>query len=81
MQRRSNVCLAVSAQAADTSQGRFLTPFREDGARYDKATNTFAGGFAKGGRTDANGCVAADDPNKRTGAPKDNPNAPAGRQS
>lgn len=63
------------AAAASKDTGRFLTPFREDGAHYDAATNTFSGGFAKGGRTDANGCLVATDPNKDTGAPKDNPNA------
>jgi hypothetical protein len=66
---------AGAAAATPTPSGHFLTPFREDGAHYDAATNTFVGGFAKGGKTDANGCVAADDPNKQTGAPKDNPNA------
>ncbi|MGZ6793552.1 MAG: hypothetical protein ACXVFV_11405, partial [Mycobacteriales bacterium] len=66
---------AGSASAADTSQGRFLTPFREDGAHYDAATDTFSGGFAKGGATDANGCVASSDPHKSTGAPAGNPNA------
>jgi hypothetical protein len=66
---------AGAAAASGSSTGRFLTPFREDGARYDAATNSFSGGFAKGGRTDANGCLAADDKGKQTGAPKDNPNA------
>ncbi|MCU1594947.1 MAG: kelch domain protein [Frankiales bacterium] len=62
----------IAASAAN-GQGRFLTPFREDGAHYDPATNTFSGGFAKGAKTDANGCVIGSD--KSTGAPKDNPDA------
>jgi len=66
---------SAAAAAGSSGQGRFLPPFREDGAHYDAATNTFSGGFAKGGRTDANGCVAATDPGKKTGAPAGNPNA------
>ena len=65
----------AGAQAATGDTGRFLTPFREDGAHYDAATNTFSGGFAKGGKTDANGCLAAGDKGKNTGAPAGNPNA------
>lgn len=68
---------AVTTASAGTSSstGHFLTPFREDGAHYDAGTDTFSGGFAKGGKTDANGCVAANDPGKQTGAPAGNPNA------
>lgn len=64
----------VSAATADPGTGRFLTPFREDGARYDAATDTFTGGYAKGGPTDGNGCVASSNPQKQTGAPAGNPN-------
>ena len=65
----------LSVARADTPGGRFLTPFREDGARYDAATDAFVGGHAKGGATDGNGCVAKADPQKQTGAPKGNPDA------
>jgi hypothetical protein len=64
---------SAGAAAAGTGTGRFLTPFREDGARYDAATNTFRGGFAKGSATDANGCVLKS--SQATGAPKGNPTA------
>ena len=67
------VPLAGGASAATSSNGRFLTPFREDGARYDAATNVFSGGYAKGSKTDANGCVLNSSP--ATGAPKGNPTA------
>ena len=67
---------ASGVAAADAhGHGTFGTPFREDGAHYDAATNMFSGGFAKGGKTDANGCVAAGDKGKNTGAPAANPNA------
>ncbi len=61
------------AQAAGSGSSRFLTPFREDGARYNAATNTFTGGFAKGSKTDANGCVVTRNP--QTGGPKGNKGA------
>jgi hypothetical protein len=60
-----------STAAATASQGRYLTPFREDGARYDAATNTFVGGRFAGRTTDANGCISS--PSGATGAPKGNP--------
>ena len=63
----------TGASAAGTGSGRFVTPFREDGAHYDAATNTFSGGFAKGSKTDANGCVLKSTP--ATGAPQGNPKA------
>ncbi len=65
---------AVGIASAGTSSP-YGTPFREDGAQYNAATDTFSGGFAKGGATDANGCVASANPQKSTGAPKGNPNA------
>ncbi|GAC1611842.1 MAG: hypothetical protein NVS3B26_28740 [Mycobacteriales bacterium] len=66
---------ASAGSTVSDSHDGFLTPFREDGAHYDAATNTFSGGFAKGARTDANGCVPQTDPTKNTGAPTGNPNA------
>ena len=62
---------ASGAAAAGTSSGRFGTAFREDGARL--VNGVFVGGFAKGSKTDANGCVTG--PTKSTGAPKGNPDA------
>src|SRR5689334_21670545 len=64
--------LSGSSSAA-SSQGRYLTPFREDGARYVAATNTFVGGHFAGRATDANGCITS--PSNQTGAPKGNPRA------
>src|SRR3954447_1601670 len=64
---------SAGAAAAGTGSGRFLTPFREGGARYGAARNTFRGGFAKGSATDANGCVLKSSP--ATGAPNGNPTA------
>ena len=69
------LALGPVAASADVAHGRFLTPFREDNARYDAGTDTFTGGFAKNGTTDTNGCVAADNKQKQTGAPANNPNA------
>jgi hypothetical protein len=63
--------LGTSARAG-SPQGRYLTPFREDGARYDAASNTFTGGRYAGSATDANGCVTGA---AHTGAPKANPHA------
>ena len=81
--RRAALVLACSAlavpvvvpttPAAAANQGRYLTPFREDGARYDAATNTFVGGRHAGRTTDANGCITS--PSTQTGAPAGNPNA------
>jgi hypothetical protein len=51
------VPFAVPASSAETgpgSLGRFTTPFREDGAAYDPATNTF------GGTRGDTGCLEAD---------------------
>jgi hypothetical protein len=62
-----------AALAASGSQGRYLTPFREDGARYVAATNTFVGGRYAGRTTDTNGCVTS--PSGSTGAPAGNPRA------
>jgi hypothetical protein len=64
--------LGTAATAASPTEGRYLTPFREDGARYDAATNTFSGGRYAGSATDANGCVTGP---ARTGAPAGNPSA------
>ncbi len=64
--------LVPTAGAATGGQGRYLTPFREDGARYDAATNTFSGGRRAGVATDANGCVTSP---AKTGAPAGNPRA------
>jgi hypothetical protein len=61
--------LGTTATAATPSEGRYLTPFREDGAHYDAATNTFSGGRYAGSATDANGCVTGP---ARTGAPAGN---------
>jgi hypothetical protein len=61
--------LGTTATAATPSEGRYLTPFREDGAHYDAATNTFSGGRYAGSATDANGCVTGA---ARTGAPAGN---------
>jgi hypothetical protein len=62
-----------SASAVTSAQGRYLTPFREDGARYTATTNTFGGGRYAGRTTDANGCITA--PSSSTGAPAGNPRA------
>jgi hypothetical protein len=62
-----------SSVAATADQGRYLTPFREDGARYVAATNTFIGGRHAGRATDANGCITS--PSNQTGAPAGNPRA------
>jgi hypothetical protein len=64
--------LGSAAQAASDPQGRYLAPFREDGAHYDAATNTFTGGRRAGVATDANGCVTGP---AQTGAPAGNPRA------
>lgn len=64
--------LLGSSATAGNPQGRYLTPFREDGARYDAATNVFSGGRYAGSATDANGCVTGP---ARTGAPAGNPHA------
>lgn len=82
--RITSLCLAAtvplvlgaagSASGADAGHGRFLTPFREDGARF--VNGSFSGGFAKGGPTDANGClVTPSTSTATTGAPAGNPNA------
>ena len=46
------------AGAAQNDIGTYLTPFREDGATYAVAADTFTGGRYLGQATDANGCVA-----------------------
>ena len=68
---------SAGAAAADPAgSGRFLTPFREDGAHYNATTNVFSGGFAKGGATDANGCLVKPSSSaQQTGAPAGNPHA------
>ncbi|GAC1441463.1 MAG: hypothetical protein NVSMB55_09280 [Mycobacteriales bacterium] len=64
------------AAAGQSSNGTFLSPFREDGATYNAATNTFYGGFAKGGPTDANGCLVTPSSSaQQTGAPAGNAHA------
>jgi hypothetical protein len=63
--------VAGSTASAASPQGTYLTPFREDGARYDAATNTFSGGRFAGRPTDANGCITS--PSTQTGAPPSNP--------
>ena len=83
--RRSRISLALLAAApvvlastgvaaAATGQGRFLTPFREDGAYFSPATG-FSGGFAKGGKTDGNGCLITPSKPGQTGGPAGNANA------
>ena len=68
------VPLAGGATAtAASSTGRFLAPFREDGAHF--ANGSFSGGFAKGGRTDANGCLATPSKPGQTGGPAGNSQA------
>lgn len=64
--------LGSSAGAATGGQGRYLTPFREDGAHYDAATNSFSGGRYAGVATDENGCLTKP---ASTGAPAGNPRA------
>jgi hypothetical protein len=64
--------LGPEAAAVHADEGTYLTPFREDGARYDRASNTFSGGRRAGVATDANGCVTGP---AKTGAPKENPRA------
>lgn len=54
---------AAYAEGEDYSgTGRFTTPFREDGAAYDAANNTFTGGGLPGPEDDRGdtGCTAAD---------------------
>jgi hypothetical protein len=63
------VLLGSTATAAAPTEGRYLAPFREDGARYDAATNTFRAGRYAGSATDANGCVTG---TADTGAPAGN---------
>jgi hypothetical protein len=65
--------VAGSTASAASPQGTYLTPFREDGARYDAASNTFVGGRFAGRTTDANGCITS--PSNQTGAPAGNPRA------
>jgi len=65
--------LGTTAGAASNGEGRYLTPFREDGARYVAATNTFVGGRYAGRATDANGCITS--PSSSTGAPAGNARA------
>ncbi|MBV8295347.1 MAG: hypothetical protein JO085_00800, partial [Acidimicrobiia bacterium] len=48
----------VPAGAGQDTIGTYLAPFREDGATYNAATNTFSGGHYDHQATDANGCVA-----------------------
>src|SRR5256885_185846 len=49
---------AVPVTAASPDIGTYLTPFREDGASYGAATDTFTGGRYLRQSTDGNGCVA-----------------------
>jgi hypothetical protein len=65
--------VVTSSVAAPSDQGRYLAPFREDGARYVAATNTFVGGRHAGRSTDTNGCITS--PSNQTGAPAGNPRA------
>ncbi|MCU1587341.1 MAG: kelch domain protein [Frankiales bacterium] len=67
------LALGSSGAAAATGGGRFLTPFREDGAHY--AADGFSGGFAKGGATDGNGCLVTPSKPGQTGGPAGNHNA------